>query len=241
MTMIAIGRGTGSAGSDRGQGGATERVVEALREAIVTLEIAPGTVLDKAVLSARFGVSRFPISEALNRLKAEGLVEIKPQSGSAVSLIRLSDTRENMFLRQALEGETVALIAAHLDDGLLIEIERNLRYQKSAMEAHDRQGFHRLDLEFHDLLVSAAGFPRVRAIVENARLALDRVRRLLSSPRRHALTFVEHAAIVDALRRRDPEGARSAMAGHIGSVMQELEAFSTTHPEVFADVHPTQV
>lgn len=104
------------------------------------------------------------------------------------------------------------------------------------MEAGDRQGFHRLDLEFHDLLVSAAGFPRVRATVEKARLALDRVRRLLGSPRRHALTFAEHNAIVDAMRKGDAESARAAMAAHIDSVMDELEEFSEAHPEVFADV-----
>ncbi|BCH34093.1 GntR family transcriptional regulator [Mesorhizobium sp. L-8-10] len=219
----------------RPQGGATERVVDALREAIVALEIRPGAILDKNELAARFGVSRFPISEALNRLKAEGLVEIRPQSSSTVSLIRLADARENMFLRRALEGETMALLAARRDPELLVEVERNLRYQKAAMEAGDRPGFHRLDLEFHDLLVSAAGFSRVRATVEKARLALDRARRLLGSPRRHALTFAEHTAIVDALRRGDVEGARAATGAHIDSVMEELEVFSREHPEVFAD------
>lgn len=237
MTVLPISR-TMPASGGRGQGGATDRIVTALREAIVALEIPPGMVLDKAALATRFGVSRFPVSEALNRLKAEGLVEIKPQSASTVSLIRLADARENMFLRRALEGETVALLAKRRAPDLLVEMERNLRYQKSAMEAGDRQGFHRLDLEFHDLLVSGAGFPRVRATVEKARLALDRVRRLLGSPRRHALTFAEHNAIVDALRAGDAGAARAAMAAHIDSVMDELEDFSEAHPEVFADVGP---
>lgn len=215
--------------------GATDRVMDALREAIVTLELPPGAVLDKAVLTARFGVSRFPVAEALNRLKAEGLVDIKPQSGSTVSLIRLADVRENMFLRRALEGETVALLANRDNAVLLAELRRNLRYQKAAVDAEDRQGFHRLDLDFHDLLVSASGFRRVRETVEKARLALDRARRLLGSPRRHALSYQEHCAIFDALDRRDAEAARTAMTGHIDAVMTELEAFSESHPEVFAD------
>jgi len=216
-------------------GGATERVVEALREAIVTLELAPGTPLDKTALTARFGVSRFPIAEAFNRLKAEGLVDIKPQSGSAVSLVRLTDARENMFLRRALEGEAMALLAARSDAALLTEIERNLRYQNAAMEAGDRQGFHRLDLEFHDVLISAVGYPRMRATVEHARMALDRARRLLFTPRRHALSYAEHLAIFEALRQQQGEAARAAMAAHIDSVMNELEAFALAHPEVFAD------
>ena len=219
----------------RSHSGATDRIVEALREAIVSLEIAPGAVLDKAELTARFGVSRFPVSEALNRLKAEGLVDIKPQSGSTVSLIRLGDAHENMFLRRALEAESVARLASMQNLPLLAELDRSLRYQQAAIQADDRIGFHELDLVFHDLLISAVGYRRVRAIVESARLMLDRVRRLLNSPRRHADTFVEHRAIVEAIRAGDPDAARAAMAAHIDSVMAELEAFSMTHPHVFAD------
>ncbi len=215
--------------------GATDRVVEALRAAIVTLEIAPGAILDKAELTARFGVSRFPIAEALNRLKGEGLVDIKPQSGSTVSLIRLADAQENMFLRRALEAETAAYLAAHPGAAPLVELDRNLRYQKAAIDADDRPGFHDLDLAFHDLLVGAVGYRRMRAIVESARLMLDRVRRLLISPRRHAVSFAEHCAIADAIRTGDPDAARIAMATHIDSVMVELEAFSQAHPDVFAD------
>lgn len=214
---------------------ATDRIVEALREAIVTLELPPGSVLDKAALTARFGVSRFPISEALNRLKTEGLVDVRPQSGSTVSLIRLSDVRENMFLRRALEAETVALLAPRRDGALVAALKRNLRRQKAAYEADDRSRFHRLDIEFHDHLMAALGYARVRASVEHARLALDRVRRLLASPRRHVFTWQEHCAIVEALEAGDGAAARAAMSAHIDAVMQELEAFSAGNPAVFAD------
>src|SRR5918994_3501916 len=131
-TIRSLSPLNGPANTRRSYGGATERVVEALREAIVTLQIPPGAPLDKAVLTARFGVSRFPVAEAFTRLKAEGLVDVRPQSGSTASLIRLADVRENMFLRRALEGEAVALLASRNDAALLVEVDRNLRYQKSA-------------------------------------------------------------------------------------------------------------
>jgi DNA-binding GntR family transcriptional regulator len=235
LIAMANPRLSGAAGAERSQGGATDRIVEALREAIVTLEIAPGAVLDKTALTHRFGVSRFPIAEAFNRLKAEGLVDVRPQSGTTVSLIRLADARENMFVRRALEGETMELLAQRDDPALMTEIERNMRYQKAAVEAGDRPGFHKLDLDFHDLLISAVGYPRMRATVEHARFALDRARRVLATPRRHALSFAEHTAIIAAMRQHDPQAARAAMAAHIDSVMTELEAFSLTNPGVFAD------
>jgi len=213
--------------------GATDRIVETLREAIVTLELKPGAILDKQQLTSRFGVSRFPVAEALNRLKVEGLVDIRPQSGSSVSLIRLADVRENIFLRRALEAETVAALAVDPDERLLGELRRNLRYQKAASEADDRPGFHRLDLAFHDIMVSASGYQRVRATVENARLALDRVRRLIGTPRRQVVTYDEHEAIVDALARRDPAAARKAMAAHLDAVMVEIEMFAESDPTAF--------
>jgi DNA-binding GntR family transcriptional regulator len=215
--------------------GATNRVAEALREAIVSMDLRPGETLDKAAICARLGVSRFPVSEALTRLEAEGLVDIQPQRGTSVALIRLADTRENLFLRKALETEVVRSLAGQLDAATLAELKRNLRYQKSAAGADDRSGFHALDLEFHDLLLEAVRFPRVKAAAESARLRLDRVRRLLASPRRVAVTFKEHVRIISALEAGDPEEAAEAMAAHLDSVMQELQAFARARPEHFAD------
>jgi GntR family transcriptional regulator, rspAB operon transcriptional repressor len=215
--------------------GATARVVDELRQAILNLELEPGANLDKAQLTRRFGVSRFPIAEALNRLKIEGLVEVRPQSGSKVARIRLSDARENMFLRRALEGEAVAHHARQHTEQLLVDLTRNLRYQKVALEADDRAGFHKLDLEFHDILISSVGYPRVRAIAEGARLSLDRARRLLIAPTRHALNFKEHSAIVASISHGDAQSARVAMAAHLNSVMGELEDFARENPTLFCD------
>ena len=213
--------------------GATARVVEGLRRAIVNLEFEPGTKLDKAELTRRFGVSRFPVAEALNRLKAEGLVDIRPQSGSIVSRIRLTDARENMFLRRALEGEAVAHHAQHRSKELLSALRLNMRQQKAAIAGADRARFHQLDLELHDLFVSVVGYPRVRAMVEGARLSLDRARRLLITPRRIALTFREHAAIVAAIAAGDSVAARNAMSAHLDSVIGELEDFAREYPALF--------
>jgi DNA-binding GntR family transcriptional regulator len=215
--------------------GATARVVEGLRRAIVNLELEPGSKLDKAELTRRFGVSRFPVAEALNRLKSEGLVDIRPQSGSIVSRIRLADARENMFLRRALEGEAVAYHAEHQSKELLSALQRNIRRQKAAIAADDPVSFHKLDLELHDIFVSVIGFPRVQRMVEGARLSLDRARRLLITPRRIAVTAKEHASIVDAISAGESLRARNAMSAHLDSVIGELEDFARENPALFDD------
>jgi DNA-binding GntR family transcriptional regulator len=217
------------------RGGATSRVCRVLREAIISLELPPGVPIDKGALCERLGVSRFPVSEALSRLQSEGLVEIQPQRGSSVALIRLSDADENMFLRRALEAAAVKALAPAITDETLAALQRNIRYQHAAVEAGDRQGFHKLDLEFHDLLLDALKFPRVKAAAENARLALERVRRLLASARRHALTLKEHERILAGLEARDGERAAEAMMRHLDAVNRELKALAKKRPEIFAD------
>lgn len=141
------------------RGGATARVSDCVREAMVFFELAPGTPLDKASLSMRIGASRYPIW-ALARLQAEGLVEIQPQRGSIASRIRLADAHENMFVRRSLEIEAVRQLAGRIASRTLAALNRNLRYQKSAFEVDDGPDFHQLDLEFHDILSVPLAFRR---------------------------------------------------------------------------------
>ncbi len=217
--------------------GATARVHDALRQAIVQLDLKPGEFLDKQAIAARMGVSRFPVGEAMNRLAAEGLVDIIPQSGSRVALIKISDTRENMFLRRALEVETVRRLAGMASPELIEQLARNLRYQRAAIEAVDLKGFHGFDLAFHALLQDHLGFERVRIATETARLGLDRVRQLLNTRRRLELTLSEHKAIVAALEAHDGDRAARAMYSHLDAVMAELETFARERPELFADLN----
>ena len=223
------------------KGGATARVHAALREAIVQLDLKPGEFLDKQAIAARMNVSRFPVGEALNRLAAEGLVDIVPQSGSRVALIKISDARENMFLRRALEAEAVRIIAPDVSSTLIEQLNTNLRYQQAAIEAQDLKGFHEFDLSFHAALQTQLGFDRVRGAVETARLGLDRIRRLLNTRRRLGLTLAEHQAIVNALAARDGGAAAMAMHRHLDAVMAELESFALATPDLFADLNATGV
>lgn len=219
-----------------GRGGATARVFAALREAIVTLELKPGEHLDKQAIATKLGVSRFPVGEAFNRLAAENLVEIIPQSGSRVALITIADARQNMFLRRAIELEAIRVLINSLDAGQLRDMRQNLAYQRAAIEQGDRSGFHAFDLRFHAMLLDALGFERVKTAAENARLGLERVRRMLNSRRRMEATLNEHERIVAALETRDGAAATAAVANHLDAVMIELEAFAASRPELFADL-----
>src|SRR3954467_14440626 len=156
-----------------GRGGTVQRVQDVIRDAIVRLELPPGAIIDKVGLCARLGVSRFPVSEALGRLAAEGFVEILPQRGTRVARIDLADCRQAMFIRRALETEAVRAIAPRADAVLLAALDRNLREQDGALGADYSSRFHQLDLEMHELLLAFLGYERVKQTVDAARANLD--------------------------------------------------------------------
>ncbi|WP_262028993.1 GntR family transcriptional regulator [Microvirga sp. Mcv34] len=215
------------------RGQTTEKVEASLRAAIVALDFAPGEFIDKGSVCAALGVSRFPVSEALTRLAAEGLVEILPQRGSRAARIRLPEIRESMLIRRALEGMVAEAAATRLSPAAIEALRGNLEAQQESVARGDRPGFYALDLEFHTILVEGLGMPRVAAVIDASRANIDRVRRLLSSPRRHAVTLAEHRELFRALEVHDAPAARRAMEAHLEAVVEELERFSVEHAEVF--------
>ena len=215
------------------RGQTTEQVERCLRSAIVALDFAPGEFIDKAAVCTALGVSRFPVSEALARLATEGLVEILPQRGSRAARIRLGEIQESMLIRQALEVMVAEAAASRLPPGMLALLQSNLEAQQDAVARDDRTEFHVLDLKFHAILVEGLDLPRVAAVIDASRANIDRVRRLLSSRRRHADTLAEHWTIFRALEGHDPAAAGHAMKAHLGAVMNELELLSARSSDLF--------
>lgn len=217
------------------RGNVTVHVTDLLRQAIVTLDLQPGEVIDKNAICERLGVSRFPVSEALARLQTEGLVDILPQRGSTVSLVRIADVLEYMLIRKSLEAEAVRVVTGSPSPELIETLERNMSYQRAAVLIDDQSGFHERDIEFHDIIFGDMRFTKVKGVIEQTRANLDRARRLILTPRRLELTLAEHRAVLDGIAAGDAPRAAAAMRAHIDSVMAELIAFAADHTSLFDD------
>lgn len=212
-----------------------DEVYDDIRAAILSGELAPGAAIDKEALCTRLGMSRFPVTTAINRLAFERLVLIEPQHGSFVAKISADDVLEYMLVRRALESEVAGEAAGLGDSALRAELDRNLRYQKAAAEARDGAGFYALDVEFHRLILDAVQLGHVREILDGLRAHLERVRRLLLTPAgRLPKTYKEHAAIAKAIAAGDAETARAAMRAHLEDTTRFFESFTRDHPHLFA-------
>lgn len=210
-------------------------VADQFRPAIVNLRLLPGTMLDKAEICSRLGVSRSPVSEAMAMLKSEGLIDILPQRGTIVSLVSIEAVEESIFVRKALEGETVRALSECPPEGLIEALNANLERQRATVDKDDRAGFHLLDLEFHEILLKAMGHNRMKAMVDTARNNLDRARQLTNSTRRINVGIQEHADIVAAITARDVERATLLMRMHLDGVLAEVYQLQRDCPDIFSN------
>jgi DNA-binding GntR family transcriptional regulator len=205
----------------------SERVFNQLRQRIRELDLPPGAPIRKNEIALEYGVSRAPVSEAIARLAAEGLVDVFPQSGSFVAPMRREDIREALFIRTALETAAIRLAAQVADDALMASLEENLQAQERVLKSSrpDLASFDQLDEAFHATIMSAVNSPATEKLLESARVLLDRPRFLaLPEKDRPMDTLTEHRRIVDAIGTGDADLAAAAMQVHLRRVTRAIEA-----------------
>ncbi len=212
----------------------SQRVYLSLKEAILALAYAPGEILRKGTICTALGVSRSPVSEALARLAAEGLVDVVPQAGSFVARLSMADIREGAFLREAIELAAIERVAETVTDEQLALLRRSLRLQEALVADDDRAGLYAEDAAMHALILSFTGFRKLAQVSETAWLHVNRARRLnLPLPGRLAATVAEHRAIITALAARDPVAARTATRHHLRQLLALIEPLERERPELF--------
>lgn len=232
MTMIApLSDSVGSLGRPATVG---NKVFEAMRQAIIQLQLRPGDPLSEAEMARQFGVSRQPVREAFIKLAEVGLVEIRPQRGTSVVMISRREVENARFIREAIEvavGRKAAVEAdARHHDSLDMLIER----QRLASRAGDHAEFLRLDESFHQAIAQAADCEPAWRLLENLKAQMDRVRYLSLSDATPIETLIEqHADIAGAIRRRDPDGVEAGMHRHLREILTSLPKLAAAHADWF--------
>lgn len=140
-----------------------DEVARILRTLIAAGDMSAGTKLDEVRLSARLGVSRTPIREAIISLEHEGWVRRLPNKGARVVAADERLVREIYPILGALECEAVRLSSERLvrSANALRQVNAKLRC------ANRRPEQHKLDAQFHRMLVEQCENPRLLALIES--------------------------------------------------------------------------
>jgi GntR family transcriptional repressor for pyruvate dehydrogenase complex len=238
----------------RASGGSqTDVVIQGIREMILDGELAAGDRLPvEKDLAIRLGVSRGSLREAVRALAILGVVETRQGDGTYVTALDASlllqpirflaelqgpqDAAHLLGVRRVLEPESAARAAVRIGDEDLARLADALAQADVALLAeppHSLESFIAADTEFHRIIARASGNPALAALIEGLIGHTLRARLWRAVEQHDALsqTQAEHHAILDALRRRDPDRARTRMAVHVLGV----EDFAAAHAAAAAD------
>lgn len=190
-----------------------EEVAELLRQRIFRRELEPGSWIDEVKLAQEYGISRTPLREALKVLAAEGLVTMKVRRGAYVTEVSEQDLAEVYHLLALLESDAAAVVASRATDAELKELHKLHKELEAAV--NNRERFFAVNERFHMRLLDLAANRWRNQMVADLRkvMKLNRHNSLLKSGRIQE-SLAEHAAIMEALARRDAESARERMQQH---------------------------
>src|SRR5271165_1902468 len=190
-------------------------VLDAIRAAIVSCEIAPGSRLVQDDLAARFGVSRIPLREALRTLEAEGLVVSEPNRGAICRPLEPRDVADLYAVRLALERLACRSAAERFVDLREATAEKR-RAAEAAIARGDLTTLIDHDCAFHAGIAQATGN---RHLAQSLAGSWSQIARAMHFFFTLALypqnVWSEHEAIARAIAVGDAEGAADAIELHI--------------------------
>ncbi len=214
---------------------AREYALRILKRNIVSLSLAPGSMVSENELSEAMGLSRTPIREALIDLSRTQIVEILPQRGSRVSLIDYELVEESRFLRLVLEKAVVELACERADTLDFSTLEENLKLQSFYLANDMLDRLMEADDAFHRELFRLTRKQNAYQLLSGMTLHFDRVRNLSLMKVRETKFVSDHTAIYEAVRAGKTQEALDAVTKHLSRYKIDEVAIRQQYPQYIAE------
>lgn len=224
----------GSAGADRRlkrPAPLRESVYEALTEMIIAGSLEPGQHLVEVQLADMLGVSRQPIREALQRLRNEGWVDMRPGFGATVHIPDEDEVDQLLGARAALESESARLAAGRASAEAIKALRSICTEGSDLLKKGDIDGAVRANADFHRLVSEMSG----NRYLNDFAAQVDRRVRWYYTPvaaRRGQASWREHVQVIKAIQAGDGDRAAQVMREHTEhtrrSYHESLEAQSSS-------------
>lgn len=198
------------------------RVMDQVHNAIIQGHLKPGDHVTEEYLTAKLGVSRTPIREALILLQNEGLVVHYPNRGFFVKAFSPQDIDEIFTMRTALENLTAELIIDRLRDSAFQALNALIMDQESCLRRGETDKARLADMQFHQYLVDYSNHSiliRQWGTIVAQVAAILNIRGEAFEAFDEFLAIHEHRDILAAYKRRDIDAVRS-----INRVINERES-----------------
>jgi DNA-binding GntR family transcriptional regulator len=213
-----------------------ESVYEAILDMIVTGGLRPGQHLVENELAVQLGVSRQPVREALQWLKNDGWVQLRPGHGAFVHAPTATEADQLLAVRTVLETESARLAASNATDTGVQRLRELCRRGVAALADDDIDAVVAANAEFHTTVTQLSGN---EVLVELAAQVDRRVRWYFTPVARHRgpQSWEEHAALIEAIVAGDGDGAAKVMREHTEHTRESYLEQRAEEPEE-ADAAP---
>ncbi|MDR0339578.1 MAG: GntR family transcriptional regulator [Desulfovibrio sp.] len=205
------------------------KVVQAVKSAIISGELAPGTKTTETQIATILGVSRTPVREALRLLNEQGFVTLVKNSGVVIADFTLEDTLGILQVRGVLEGLAARLAAVVITSDQIAHL-RSIQNMLDDLEPEDSasgEEFMLADRSFHDYLIEVAGNHHISRITDSLKGRLLRLHTLLidlSNGEILKQVRMEHGAIIEAIIAGQAERSEQLSRLHMGLMGNHVEA-----------------
>ena len=218
--MSTLARSTPQIALER-PGSLKDAAYRQIKDLLLSGQLAHDRLYSAQHFAERLGISRTPAREALLALAGEGLLVCLDVRGFKVKEFSTKEIQDVFETRQIIESYVFhRLVDDHTNDDLK-QMERALKTMAEHARKKDELAFLEADKEFHSVPLRRCGNLHLLAIMENIRNHIAILsRKALGYEGRYQGVLREHAAILDALRRRDKKKAAQAVREHLTTTEQ---------------------
>jgi DNA-binding GntR family transcriptional regulator len=201
------------------------RIADEIRRAVLSGEMRPGMRVRQELLAGKFGASRIPVREALQQLQNEGLVTTAPNRGAWIADVNSEESIEVYKIREVVEPLAIFESVPNMTAADIIALEDAVRELESVTTLED---YIQLDRAFHLRTYARARMPLLQSMIERFWNTTQHFRRRLvkEALAKDGLPFSDphHLLLMEAIRLRDAEGARSLILLHIRRTRLAIQA-----------------
>ena len=202
---------------------ATQRIVEAISQAVIARRLMPGTKLTEQKLADIFKVSRTIVRQALNQLSRHKLVTLEAARGARVTEPGIEEARQVFDVRNMLEAAMIKRAATALKPAQIAELRTHLAAEAAAVKRTDLSVRTHLLADFHVLLARMLGNTVLAEMLGELVSRCSLIALMYQSAHSAEHSYAEHVAIVDALEKRDARAAVKLMEEHLHHVERNLQ------------------
>jgi len=204
----------------------TDYAYQQLRDQIVHGRLKPKEVISTGQIAKLMGISSMPVRAALTRLETEGLVTILPQKGVIVASVSLVELEELFLIRSRLEALAAFLACTRMTAENLDELHKLMGKMERFASAGDNKGWLSANELWHHRVFQACGNEQLRRLLEDLfRRGMGRRVGTVNVDGHMVRRYAEHATILDALARKDPDATERLWREHILLGGQEIMRF----------------